>query len=374
MVETHQIDAAGPVIVEAFGQDVLERASDGTVSLSSPASKGWLARQEGTLTKAEHPGTAVRWGGGVFEVLEARPLSDGGVRYRLAPWDFRHAIRVIQPYDIASERERAQENSRRRESIWQRRLSILFSPLLGHLPGPVQERMESEFGAPAAAMTIVSALPLFILGFLGAFSYLVAAFGGGLAAENSQAARILPWEIPLPIALYLTLESVLRLGSAFLAGHPMGSLPGALAYELWSHRRGRRTTAPLSSTGSPGSAQQETQDRYRMLEPLLALLSPQEQELLESRFGFDPLRWGKITAVVLLAISGLGVLISLAALLGGVGGFGDLLVLLLGAGLFLEQIHRQKEISRGHPTGSVLGGLVRPLAASLLSRAENSPE
>lgn len=355
----------------AFGQDFLERAPDGTVLLSSPASKGWTTRQERTPTSAEHPGTAVRFEGNVFEVLEARPLPDGAMRYKLAPWDFRHAIRVLQPYDASSEWERVQEHSRRRESIGKRRLAILFSPVLGHLPGPVQERMESEFGAPAFAMTIVSALPLLALGMIGVLSHLVSFLGGSLPSGASQAARLLPWEPPLPIALYLLMESAVRLGSTFVTGHPVGSLAGALGYELWSRWGGRSTRRP-SYAGVPASPAQVVQDRYRMLEPLLALLSAEEQKLLESRFGFDPLRWGRITVVILLAISALGLLTSLAALLEGVGALGDLLVLLLGAGLFLEQIHRQKEISRGRPIGSLLGAFVRPLARSLLQNSENS--
>ncbi|MGH9365811.1 MAG: hypothetical protein ACRD1B_11195 [Thermoanaerobaculia bacterium] len=360
--------------VEAYGQDFLEKVPDGTVFLSSPASKGWTARQERTPTRAEHPGTAVRWQGDVFEVVQANALPDGSLRYKLAPWDFRHAIRVIQSYDAASEQKHTTEHTRRRESIWKRRLSILFSPVLGHLPGPVQEKMESEFGAPARAMTIVSALPLLALGVVGVLSHLVSVFSGNLLADAGAApgAPLLPWEPPLPIAFYLLMESGCRLGSTFVTGHPIGSLPGVLAYKLWSQWSGRRIVSPLSTAGAPATKPQAREDRYRMLEPLLALLSPQEQRLLEHRFGFESLRWGRITAVCLLVVSGFGVLTALTALLEGAGNLGDLLVLLVGAGLLLEQVRRQREFARGHPAGSVLARLVRPLARNLLSHAGGS--
>ncbi|HSS44915.1 MAG TPA: hypothetical protein VLO07_06195 [Thermoanaerobaculia bacterium] len=354
--------------VEAYGQDFLEKVPDGTVFLSSPESKGWIARQERTPTRAEHPGTAVRWQGNVFEVLEAHPLSDGRIRYKLGPWDFRHAIRVLQPYDPLAEQQRGRERARRQDSIWKRRLAILFSPVLGHLPGRVQQQMESEFGAPAVAMTIVSALPLLALGVIGVLSHLVSGFGGSLLAAGGAARMppLAPWEPPLPIAFYLLFESGSRLGSTFVTGHPIGSVAGVLAYHLWSRRSGRRVVSPLSTAGAPATKPQAREDRYRMLEPVLALLSPEDQRLLEHRFGFESLRWGRITAVCLLVLSGLGVLTALAALLEGAGNLGDLLVLLLGAGLLLEQVRRQREFARGHPAGSVLGRFVRPLARELL--------
>ena len=96
----------------------------------------------------------------MFEVVEAITHSDGSARYRLEPWPDRHAVRSIRTYDAASETGRPLVKAGYRKSILRRLLAIVFSPLLGHLPGPVQEHMESEFGAPALAMTIVSALPL----------------------------------------------------------------------------------------------------------------------------------------------------------------------------------------------------------------------
>ena len=118
--------------------------------------------------RASSPAPPCRWETELFEVVEAHSQLDGSVRYRLEAWPDRHAVRSIQTYDAASETGRPSSRRAASEASLRRRLAILLSPLLGHLPGPVQEHMESEFGAPALAMTIVSALPLFALGAVSA--------------------------------------------------------------------------------------------------------------------------------------------------------------------------------------------------------------
>ena len=223
----------------------------------------------------------------------------------------------------------------------------------------VQKKMESEFGAPSIAMTISSALPLFVVGFLGVFERFVGGLGGGLG-----------WPVwlvpPLPVALYLFIESALRLGSAVAMGEPMGSLPVAVAYETW-----RDSRKPRGSKASPGSAltaptpAERLRDRYRMLEPLLSLLPWREQSDLAQRFGFNGIRWGKITAAILLAVGGSNALASLLNLGARHGGVADLVWLLAGSFLSVEQIYRWGRFRRGEPAGSVLGALVRPLAKPL---------
>ncbi len=362
---------AEPPLIRPYGSDRLEVDPTGRRHLLCVFSKGWGGRIQKTLTTSEHPGTAVRWGGEVFEVLQAEALREGGVRYTLAPWEERHAIRVIEAYDEASEQARSQVRVNREAGIWKRRLSILFSPLLGHLPGWLQERMESEFGAPAVAMTVVSALPLLVLGVLGYLFHLAASFGGSLlpgGANPSDGGHALPWTPPLPISLYLLSESGLRMGAAFLQGRPLGSLLGVLGYEIWRALRGLPATTAHSFGAVAPSPERVARDRYRMLEPLLALLSTEEQELLERRFGLDVLRWGGITAIVLFIISASNILVSVAMLSHGTADFWDFLWLLLGAYFFVEQLRRRKQLKAGRPAGSALGALVRPLARKLLRR------
>src|SRR5262245_56167599 len=157
--------------------------------------------------RAEHPGTAVEWDGRVWEVRDAIPAADGSIRYRFAPWEDRHAIRRMERYDAVSEEIREIEHRDRRRDDEKRRLTILLAPLAGLLPRDVQKRMERDFGAPAITMTISSAAPLFVVGFLGLVGVLVGMVGATLPLPGWLAP-------PAPIAAYLFLESAARLMSA----------------------------------------------------------------------------------------------------------------------------------------------------------------
>lgn len=352
-----------------FGSDRLEAAPDGAFWIICSTPKGWTPRRGRANTPGEYPGTAVRWETELFEVVEAFSHPDGSTRYRLEPWPDRHAVRSIQTYDEGSEAHRPRERARKKRSITKRRLTIILAPLLGHLPGPVQARMESEFGAPAVGMTIASALPLFALGLVSLVFSLAAAYGAGLfGAGGSLEGRgsAIPDLLPVALAAYLVIESGIRMGTAFLQGHPVGSVPGAVLYEIARIVGGWPALTAPAFRGLPASPGRALQDRFRMLEPLLALLTPAEQNDLELRFGMETLRWGKITAILLLVVGGANLMASLALFAAGAGGLGDLVWLVAGAGLSIEQIARLREIARGRPAGSVLGALVRPLAGKLL--------
>jgi len=166
--------------------------------------------------------------------MDVKPLPSGDVRYSLAPWDETQAIRVLEQYDALTEAARARVRIGRAGAVKKRRAAILLSPVLGHLPGDVQERMESEFGAPANTMTVISALPLLVIGILGAFAGFVLAAGGS--------PEPLP-ELPLPLSLYLVGESYVRLSIVATQSRPAGSLPGFLLYAAWSALGRRRRSA-----------------------------------------------------------------------------------------------------------------------------------
>jgi hypothetical protein len=213
----------------AFGTDRLESGADGRVVLVCSTSKGWRPRASGVAwRRAEHPGTAVKWDGEIFEVVTAEPVADGQIRYELARWRHEIAIRSLERYDRASEAARAGERRWREQAVRRRRLSILLAPLLGHLPGPVQEAMEQEFGAPANAMTAASAFPLLVLGIVGLLGQMAQMFGGSLAPLPQPS---------LPLSLYLFGESALRLALVATQSRPAGSIPGALLYEIWKRTR-----------------------------------------------------------------------------------------------------------------------------------------
>lgn len=325
--------------------------------LVCPIAKSWTPRTVRTHTSAEHPGTAVEWDGALYEVREAEPQKDGGMRYALLPWEEGHAIRRLERYDAASEEIREGERRDRRRDVRLRRLAILFAPLLGLLPGEVQKKMDRDFGAPATAMTVVSALPLLVVGFLGVFALLVGMAGGTLALP--------PWMAPpAAIAVYLLIESALRLASAVAAGEPMGTLGAEVVGALL--RRTAAAPAPASPTEPGDTVDGRDHDLFRVLEPVLALLSPSEQDLLVRRFGFDAVRRGRVTAAVLAAASVLNTVVSVSAF-GEREGIGALLFWSLPAiYLAIEQVRRWRAFAEGRPAGSVLGALVRPFARPLL--------
>ena len=221
--------------------------------------------------------------------------------------------------------------------------------------------MESEFGAPAIGMTVSSALPLLVIGFLGMFGHILGMAGGTLAWPGWVAP-------PLPIALYLFGESALRLASAIAGGEPMGSFPVVVAHAAWKEARGEEADhSKAASAPSEEDFEQSLRDRYAVLEPLLSLLPTASQRVLEVRYGFDAVRWGRITAAVLLAVGALNALASLAVIAAGRGDLFDGLGLVVGGLLAAEQLRRMRLLSRDEPAGSVLGALIRPMAAPLLA-------
>jgi hypothetical protein len=343
-----------------FGADRVESRDGETVVLRCPASKTWQGRTERSTVRPGHPGTAVAWAERIYEVRAAEPLADGGVRYRLAPWEEGQTIRRFERYDEDSERGRRTVREDSAAAVRNRRLSILLAPLAGLLPGSVQKTMEGEFGAPALGMTVASALPLFVVGFLGMFDHILGMAGGFV----DWPAGLAP---PLPIAVYLFGESALRLASAIAGREPMGSFPVVVAHAAWKEARGQGDRSPRAgSVERPGAEREQARrDRFAILEPMLSLLPAPSQRELAARYGFDPWRWGRITAGVLLAVGAANALASLAVLAAGRGDLWDATGLVVGGLLAVEQIRRLRLLRRHEPAGSVLGALIRPMAAPL---------
>jgi hypothetical protein len=352
-----------------LGTDRVETGPDGGTVLVCPVPKSWTARVERTLTTAEYPGTAVEWEGRLYEVREARPEPDGSVRYRLAPWEDVHAIRRMERYDAASEEIREGERRDRRHDAAKGRLSILLAPLLGLLPGAVQKKMERDLGTPAVLMTVASAAPLLLIGMLGLVRFLMRMAGAMLAIPGWLAP-------PALFAAYLFVESALRLASAIGAGEPMGSLAVVLGAAAWQALHAP-PSAPAAEPGlkTPPADEEHTRDRelFHMLEPVLALLAPADQELLAARFGFDALRWGRQTAAILLAAAALNTVYSLAAFAHPGGIVVETLWALPALLLAIEQVRRLRSLKGGRPAGSVLGRLVRPFAKPLLGPERPAP-
>lgn len=341
-----------------FGDDRVEEKGDGKVRLSCPSPKGWAPRRPAGPGVVLHPGTAIRWEDELWEVVSAEE-TPGGVRYELSPWDERNAIRVLLPYDETSEAERAadaRDVGRRRAAG---RLALAASPVVGLLPGRVQERLEAELGIRASTLTLVSTLIPMAVGTFAVVMTLAAGFGPALQTAGPAL------HASLPLLSYFLPESFLRLGVALSQDRPVGSILGVPLY-LLARATGLVGPPPAPQAPRGPTAARRLDDRFLMLEPLLSFLPVPDQERLRERFGFSPVTWGKRTAWFLLVYPGFTAPGQLATLL--MRGGGPVAVLLLAATLLLavEQVRRLRRLSRGGPAPSALGRLVAPVAAPLL--------
>jgi hypothetical protein len=341
--------------MQAFGSDRVRVADDGRVLLSARFAKGWTARVEKTLTTAEFPGTAVLWSDAYYEVIGAEPLPSGGVRYTLLPWGDAHAMRVVDRYDEESETLRLDEIRKAAMRERGRRSANLFGFLTGQLPASVQEALAEELGILPARLTIVSVLFEFAL-IVG----LSVMLGDRLIHEQS---------LPLSLALltgFLIIEVTVRFHLAFVQKRPIGTTAGLFAYILFYALAPSRAklTSPFKTgkglsvriTDAPEDV--ALRDAFMMREPLVTLLTAEEQAQATERFGYDYRKHSSNIALIILisAIAGVVSSLSTHAILAG----------LVAAALAAEQIVRLLAFRRG-PAPSVLGWLARPFVRKLLA-------
>ncbi len=342
-----------------FGTDRVEELPGGAVRLLCGRPKAWVPRRLAEHGRPLHPGTAVRWEDELWEVVAAGDLPAGGAHYDLARWDDQHAIRVLLPYDETSEAERdadARDVHRRRAAGW---LTLLLAPVTGLLPGRVQERLEVELGIRAARLTLAS---VFIPMAAGTYAILLT-MASGLGPVAQVEGPALPQFLPLLV--YFLPESLLRLGIALAQDRPVGSLLGLPLYPL-ARATGLVGPPPTSPKSEEPAEERRLDDRYSMLEPLLALLPVEDQGRLRDRRGFAPVTWGKRTAWLLLVYPGFTAPAQLANLLTRGGSLLAVAFLLGTVFIAVEQVRRLRLLGRGEPAPSVLGHLVHPFAAPLL--------
>lgn len=346
----------------ALGRDRLGVEAGGRLLLDCDASKGWRGRNPATATSAEHPGSAVRWEEQFFEVLEVRPLGGGAVQYVLAPWDDRHAMRVVESYSEEAEAARKLERADTARCSDRHVYAWLAAPLLGSLPGYVQERLEREINVPAARLSLASALPLWIAGWIS----LVLLMASSIEGTGS---------LPLPVlvfGVYLLAESTARLSVCMVQGRAIGTLVGTLLYEIWRRLGGTKARVeerPIprerAVRAAEAGAERDALDRFAMVEPLAGLLPVRDQVRLAERFGFDGIRWGRIGAIFLLVMFGP---LAVTSVLGAIAVFepSDLWKVPLFGGIVAEQVLRLRKLASGRLAPSVLGPLVRTFARPLL--------
>jgi hypothetical protein len=174
------------------------------------------ARQPG------HPGTAVRIGEDLFEVVAAGK-SGGEWIYRLEPWTGRDTIRVYVEWGEESEREFGAV--RRAERIRGRKDSFAWAaqPFLGFLPAPNQERLHQARGLDPARATFWSAMLETVLASPFALLFVISFFAGGAGGRGGS---VPTWAGLL--ALVAVVDGAIRLAVVISTGEPIGSLLLAL--------------------------------------------------------------------------------------------------------------------------------------------------
>ena len=341
------------------GSDRVRAVAGGRVILFSRYAKNWQARVAKTLTSPEHPGTAIFWDDGIYEVAAAELQPGGAVRYVLEPWREEHAIRVSDRYDEESEAHRFAEHRARIAREHRRKGAVLIGFLAGHMPAPVQEEMASELGLFAHRMTLMSAVSMFAV---------IALMFVAMAQQAMRELPIEPWQ-PI-LAAFLIGETVIRFYLAWSQSRPIGSIAGVLVYSI-AYAAGwkRGMIRPMQSAKGYGvyvreeSADTALRDAFHVREPLVTLLTPAEQARFAERFDYDYRRHSSKVALICLVFALAGVFSSIRTL-GLRPGVGALLSLLCAGLIAVEQLLRLSAFKRG-PAGSVLGVLARPFTKNL---------
>ncbi len=345
--------------MRSFGSDRLRRGRGEQMILVCRRAKGWVARVPRTLTRREHPGTAVLWEDRYFEVV-AEEISGDSVRYILEPWRDENAIRVTDAYDEASEARRETEHRAAIKRTAGRHTANILGILTGNLPAVVQEKLGSELGVLPTRLTLASLL-LPLLFEIWAFNVM---------ARSAIAHTGTPLWL-LVAAGYIALESWIRLHILFGQSRPIGSTAGFILYSLFYALAPRRAgaVAPIKIEkreaifGSAAPPEVALRDAYHLREPLLTLLSPAEQAALAERFGFDYRKHAFRLAWIILIFAIAGIVTSVVTLRSAPT-LSALISLILASVLAAEQLGRLRALPRG-PAGSILGLVVRPLARKL---------
>ncbi len=379
----------------AYGSDRVASSRDGWLIMTS-RDKGWTARRPRTATSAEMPGTAVEWDDRMYEVV-SREIAGGKLRYRLELWKPMHVVRQMSHYDEANELVRQQQwnDEQRRQQIGKRlEWCGLF---VGHLPAEAQRHLNMLYGVSVARITMMSTIPFILFGIYCAKFI-------PIHQDLPNAVPLFPMWV-LPFAFYFFLESIVRLRS-WLGGRAMGSAIGWLVFVIWWIFGGRKTMTALEDdalrtaagprpanakdltpvsavprpardeTGLPSidaDAERKLNDKYIMREPYISFLPVADQRKMQQRFGFDPIAQGKLTAVVILGLAGLGAAITIEGLMHGAMRFSRVLSAMTAVALIAEQIHRLTQLAAARPAPSILGKLVRPFMSSILDAPPPQP-
>lgn len=175
-------------------------------------------RVEGGMRRPGHPGTTVRIGEDLYEIVAAEK-SGGAWVYRLEPWTGQDTIRVYVEWGEESEREfiAGLRDDRIREQ--KNLLAWGAQAFLGGLPAKNQERLYQATGLDPARATFWSAVLETIIASPFALLFVINSVTGGI--------RRLGISIPIwggVLAFVAMAEGLFRLVAVISTGEPIGSL------------------------------------------------------------------------------------------------------------------------------------------------------
>lgn len=187
----------------------------------------FVARRPGAQRRSDHPGTAVRLEGELFEVVRVEQVGTEWV-YLLAPWEESQTIRSIVEWGPEAEQKFLEWARRERSRERRRVVAWGLQALLGFLPVKHQERLGSSIGLDpekatfwSAALECAVCVPLAVLYIIGTMA---GGMGGGVEAGRwNFLLRLPPWVGVLAVAG--TVEGFMRLMYNIGTHDPLGSIP-----------------------------------------------------------------------------------------------------------------------------------------------------
>jgi hypothetical protein len=175
-------------------------------------------RLEGEMRRPGHPGTTVRIGEDLFEVVAAEK-SGGEWVYRLEPWTGQDTIRVYVDWGEESEREFTAGLRATRNQEQKNFLTWVVQAFVGFLPAKNQERLSEATGLDPARATFWSAVLEAVVASPFAVLFVISSVAGGTGRLGGS---IPTWVGVLAFAAMA--EGVFRLAAVISTGEPIGSL------------------------------------------------------------------------------------------------------------------------------------------------------
>ena len=240
---------------------------------------GWVPHSAGDFARAEHPGSAIRYHGQIYEVMRVEETAEGGYafRYRLRPWDPQYVIRHLVDYTLEAQRDAAESDQEMARAERLRSLILWLFPIAGFAPDPLQREWGKKTG-----------LSLTLISFGSALFGLAVAFLMRGSLEDTRFVYVI---------YYLALESFARLLWIAVHHRPRGSLLLTLPYLLWQRLKQRRRPESAPEAGAalrtredevrPGRSGNSLEIRSAYFDTALAASDP---VMYEQRL-YRPMRW-----------------------------------------------------------------------------------